>query len=113
MVHLFVIYGYQVAEEDAEKPQLTDKLLQAVLAGARVVCTGQPLLIAGDLNADPAVIPCLAKAISAGWFVDLALAYSFGGNGLLLPANSSWMSVLVLVGISSWVVLMPKGLVRW
>ena len=78
VVHLFVIYGYQEAEEDAEKLQLTDKLLQAVLAEARVVCTGQPVLIAWDLNADPAVIPCLAKAISAGRFVDLALAYSLG-----------------------------------
>ena len=54
------------------------KILQAVLAEPRVVCTGQPVLIAGDLNADPAVIPCLAKAISAGWFVGLALAYSLG-----------------------------------
>ena len=81
MVHLFVIHGYQGAEEDAEKMQLTDRLLQAVLAEARVVCTGQPVLIAGDLNADPAVIPCLAKGISAGRFVDLALAYSLGeGN---------------------------------
>ena len=43
-----------------------------------MVCTGQPVLIAGDFNADPAVIPCLAKAISAGRFVDLALAYSLG-----------------------------------
>ena len=42
----------------------------------RSVCVGQPVLIAGDLNADPAVIPCLAKGISAGRFVDLALAYS-------------------------------------
>ena len=53
-----------------------------------LVCTGQPVLIAGDLNADPAVIPCLAKAISAGRFVDVALAYSRGE--------------LVLVGILSW-----------
>ena len=60
-VHLFVIYGYQEAEEDAEKLQLTDRLLQAVLAEAQVVCTGQPVLIAGDLNADAAVISCLAK----------------------------------------------------
>ena len=37
-----------------------------------MVCIGQPLLIAGDLNADLAVIPCLAKCISAGRFVDLA-----------------------------------------
>ena len=60
MVHLFVVYGYQGAEEDADQLQLTDKLLQAVLAEAQVVCTGQPLLIAGNLNADPAVVPCLA-----------------------------------------------------
>ena len=44
------------------------------------MCTGQPVLIAGDLNADPAVIPCLAKGISTGRFVDLALTYSLG-NG--------------------------------
>ena len=43
-----------------------------------MVCIGQPVLIAGDLNADLAVIPCLAKGISAGRFVDLALAYSLG-----------------------------------
>ena len=60
LVHLFVVYGYQGAEEDAEKLRLTDRLLQAVLAEAQVVCVGQPMLIAGDLNADPAVIPCLA-----------------------------------------------------
>ena len=38
------------------------------------------MLIAGDLNADPAVIPCLAKGISAGRYVDLALAYSQGAG---------------------------------
>ena len=59
--HLFVVYGCQGAEEDSEKLQLTDELLQAVLAKARVVCTGQPVLIGGDLNSDPADIPCLAK----------------------------------------------------
>ena len=72
VVHLFVVYGYQGAEEDAEKLRLTDRLLQAVFAEAQVVCIGQPMLIAGDLNADPAVIPCLAKGISAGRYVDLA-----------------------------------------
>ena len=64
------------AEEDSDPLLLTDKFLQAVLAEAQVVCIGQPVLIAGDLNADPAVIPCLAKGISAGRFVDLALAFS-------------------------------------
>ena len=75
VVHLFVVYGYQGAEEDPDKLQLTDRLLQAVLAEAQVVCIGQPIL-----NADPAVIPCLAKGISAGRYVDLALAYSLGAG---------------------------------
>ena len=80
VVHLFVVYGYQGTEEDAHKLQLTVRLLQAVLAEAQVVCIGQPMLIAGDLNADPAVIPCLAMGISAGRYVDLALAYSLGAG---------------------------------
>ena len=53
VVHLFVVYGYQGAEQDAEQLKLADQLLQAVLAEAQVVCISQPLLIAGDLNADP------------------------------------------------------------
>ena len=65
-------------EEDAEQLLLTDKLLQAVVA--EVVCVGQPLRIAGDLNAAPAVVLCLAKGISAGRFVDLALAFSRGAG---------------------------------
>ena len=80
VVHLLLVYGYQGAEEDAHQLQLTDRILQAVLAEAQVVCVGQPMLIAGDLNADPAVIPCLAKGISAARYVDLALAYSLGAG---------------------------------
>ena len=76
VAHLFVFYGCQGAEE----LQLTDRLLQAVLAEAQVICIGQPMLIAGDLNADPAVIPCLAKGTSAGRYIDLALAYSLGAG---------------------------------
>ena len=72
-----------MAEEDAGQLLLTDKLLQAVLAEAHAVCIGQPMLIAGDLNADPAVIPCLSKGVSAGRYVDLALAYSLGAG--LIP----------------------------
>ena len=72
--------GNRGAVEDSEKLQLTDKLLQAVLAESQVVCVGQPLLAAGDLNADPAVIHCLAKAFSYGKFVDLALAHLLGAG---------------------------------
>ena len=80
VVHLFVVYGCEGAEEDAEKLRLTDRLHQAVLAEAQVVCIGQPMLLAADLNADPAVIPCLAKGMSAGRYVDLALARSLGAG---------------------------------
>ena len=86
MVHLFVIYGCQGAEEDAEKLRLTDRFLQAVLAEAQVVCIGQPMLIAGDLDADPVVIPCLAKGMSAGRYVDLAFAHSLGAG--VMPDNT-------------------------
>ena len=57
VVHLFVVYGCQGAEEDADQLLLADRLLQAVLAEAQVACICQPMLIAGDLNADPAVHP--------------------------------------------------------
>ena len=68
-----------------------------------LVCAGRLVLIAGIFM----LIPGLAKAISAGGFVDLALGLCFwgGGSGLLLLASSNWMSVLVHEGISSWVVL--------
>ena len=90
VVHLSVVYGYQGAEEDAHKLQLTDRLLQAALAEAQVVCIGQLMLIAGDLNADPVFIPCLANGISAGRFVDLALAFSRGAG--LAPDVTCWFS---------------------
>ena len=101
VVHLFVVYGYHGAEGDARQLQLTDRLLQAVLAEAQVVWIGQPMLVAGDLNADPAVIPCLAKGISAGRYVDLALAYLLVLVLLLmLLVGLVGRMVLVLVGIS-------------
>ena len=78
MVHLFVVYGYQGAENDPEKLQLTDHLFAAVLAEARMCCCGQPVILAGDFNADPFVIPSLAKGISDGQWIDLERAFAFG-----------------------------------
>ena len=63
-----------------KKLALTDKLLQAVLAEAHVVCGGQPMLLAGDLDADPNVIPCLAEGNAAGRFKDLGLVHSVGSG---------------------------------
>ena len=48
------------------------------------------MLIAGDPNADPAVIPCLAKGISAGRKIDLALAHSLGAG--LTPDVTCWFN---------------------
>ena len=104
---MYVVYGYQGAEEDPDKLRLTDKFLQAVLAEDQVICIGQPLLIAGDLNADSAVIPCLAKGFSAGRFVDLV-------RSQMLLANSGGRIVLDLVGTPSWVALMHMFCIsRW
>ena len=57
VVHLFVIYGYQGAENDPEKLQLSEHFFAAVLAEARMCCSGQPVILAGDFNADPLLSP--------------------------------------------------------
>ena len=57
IAHLSVIHGYQGAESDPEKLTLADNVLAAVLAEAKVCCAGQPVVLVGDLNADPSVIP--------------------------------------------------------
>ena len=78
IVHMFVIYGYHGAESDPEKLQLSDHLFTAVLAEARMCCAGQPVLIVGDFNADPIVIPSLAKGIMDGHWIDLEQAFATG-----------------------------------
>ena len=94
--------------------QLTDKLLQAVLVETKVVWIGQPMLITGVLNADLVVIPCLAKGISAGRYVDLALAYSLGLVLLLLllvilvgRMALVLIGIFLLVALMRWLLLLP------
>ena len=41
-------------------------------------CAGQPVLLAGDFNADPTVIPSLAKGIFDGHWIDLERAFATG-----------------------------------
>ena len=64
VVHLFVVYGDQGADNDLEKLQLTEHLFPAVLAEARLCCAGQPVVLAGDFNVEH--------------WVDLGHAFSFG-----------------------------------
>ena len=99
VLHLFVVYGYQGADNDPEKLQLTEHLFAAVLAEARLCCAGQPFVLAGDFNVEPLVIPSLAKGISDGHWVDLEHAFSLVGVfPLLLLVSFSLMRIKALVG---------------
>ena len=64
-MHLFVLYGYQGADTDAEQLALTSQLLEAASGEINVVARGQPCMLVGDFNVKPTKIPCLAKGISS------------------------------------------------
>ena len=76
-MHLFVLYGYQGADADAEQLALTEQLFDAALGEPSVVARGQPCLLLGDFNVEPTKIRCLAKGISAGLWVDFEEALGF------------------------------------
>ena len=70
-MHLVVLYGYQGVDVDAEQFALTEQLSDAAWGELSVVARGQHCLLVGDFNVEPTKIPCLAKGISAGLWVDL------------------------------------------
>ena len=80
-LHLCVLYGYQGADTDSEQLALTDQLFDAALFELYVAALGQPCLLVGDFNVEPTKIPCLAKGISAGLWVDFGEAWA-GAAGL-------------------------------
>ena len=84
-MHLVVLYGFQGADTDtdAEQLSLTEQLFDAASGELSVVARGQPCLLVGDFNVEPTKIPCLAKGISAGLWVDLGGCL---GSGLWSPA---------------------------
>ena len=41
-------------------------------------CTGQPVVLVGDFNADPTVVPSLAKGIMDGHWIDIEQAFATG-----------------------------------
>ena len=73
-MHLVVLYCYQGADVDAEQLVLTEQLFDAAFGELSVVARGHPCLLVGDFNVEPTKIPCLAKGISAGLWVDLESA---------------------------------------
>ena len=93
-LHLFVLYGYQGADADAEQLALTEQLFDAALCELRAVAAGQPCLLVGDFNVEPTKIPCLAKGISAGLWVDFGEAWALAAG--LHPAPTckrGWTAV--------------------
>ena len=93
-MHLVVLYGFQGADSDAEQLSLTEQLFDAALGELSVVARGQPCLLVGDFNVEPTKIPCLAKGISAGLWVDLEEAWALAAG--LRPAvtcKKAWDSI--------------------
>ena len=83
-MHLVVLYGFQGADADAEQLALTEQLFDAAFGELHAVALGHPCLLVGDFNVEPTKIPCLAKGISAGLWVDLESAWAVAGG--LRPA---------------------------
>ena len=93
-LHLCVLFGYQGADVDPEQLALTDQLFDATLGELHAVALGQPCLLVGDFNVEPTKIPCLAKGISAGLWVDFGEAWAIAAG--LHPAPTckrSWTAV--------------------
>ena len=58
-----------------------------------IVAKGQPSLIVGDFNVEPTKIPCLAKGISAGIWVDLEASLAIAaGRDPAITCKRTWDS---------------------
>ena len=68
------------ADSDPEQIALTDQLFDAAFGELSVVARGQPCLLVGDFNVEPTRIPCLAKGISAGLWVDPVACWALAGG---------------------------------
>ena len=73
-------YGYQGAARDPEQLALTDQLLDAALGELACVAREQPCLLVGDFNVEPTKIPCVAKGIMAGLWVDLEASWALASG---------------------------------
>ena len=59
---------------------MTDQLLDAALGELACVAREQPCLMVGDFNVEPTMIPCLAKGIMAGLWVDLEASWAMASG---------------------------------
>ena len=90
-MHLFVLCGYQGADADAKQLALTERFFDAASGELHVVACGQPYLLVGDFNVEPNKIPCHAKGISAGLWVDFEEAWALAAGLQPTPTcKRSW-----------------------
>ena len=68
-----------------------------------VVPRGQPWMLVGDFNVEPTKIPCLAKGISDGLWVDLEASWALASCMRLLLASALGI-LLVCHRRTSWYV---------
>ena len=59
---------------------MTDQLLDAASGELACVAREQPCLLVGDFNVEPTKIPCLAKGIMAGLWVDLEASWALASG---------------------------------
>ena len=78
-VYAFVCFFTVIkgTDSDAEQLALTEQLFDVALGELGVVARGQPCMLVGDFNVEPTKIPCLAKGISAGLWVDFEESWAF------------------------------------
>ena len=108
-----VAYGLYRADEDAEKLEMTDQLFDAAACELAVLSRDQPCLIAGDINVEPTMIPCLSKGILAGLWIDLesSWARATGAEAAVTCKRDSGLGWEVPGEISSLVAL--RRLLPW
>ena len=80
IMHLVVLYGYHGADRDPEQLALTDQLLDTASGELACGAREQPCLLVGDFNVEPTKIPCLAKGIMAGLWVDLEASWALASG---------------------------------
>ena len=86
-----------------EQLALTDQLFDTAFGELSAVARGQPCLLFGNFNVEPIKIPCLAKGISAGLWVDFEKAWALAAGLQPTPLVSGGILLEDIVG-TLWLV---------
>ena len=76
--NVFIVYGHQGLKVILRSLRLQISCVPPCSVKIKMCCSGQPLILVGDLHPDPLVTPSLAKGISDGFWIDLESACASG-----------------------------------